>query len=526
MKQIILSLLTVLCFFTKSNAQCNFNDSLVNDYAQLISINVNDTVYHSQMISGSCGGQTTTILFKKTGSALDSSLNFGLYKDGLFVMNISFANGITVASSVIMSLNPNDTVDLVVKATVGTNAQINQTIQCEMTVILNDSSNVTQILGPLTGPVVTVYGCNLHISKDTTVQNSMITPGTGVVLASFNLTVNGNTSGCTFSTIYSVLNNIGSCPNGHITNVKFMKATQQLGSTLPTLGTNSAIVFNDVLSQGTTNYKIIGDVDPNAPDMTTIQMDFNLVTNVPAGATITQDSLGQIMTIDNPVITVCTTTVVEDPTPIYIYPGSLSTLGAFAIDNNCPFKMDSVKVEMVGTGNPNKCTNLKVQRKNSTLQFGNTIGSASYVNLFSNISNLVNNQYDTFMVFTNLATNAVVGQNYQPYITIYGHVVGSTVTQSFVLQNMGTKIVATPTSSSSLEVNTVEVSVSPNPATDYMQINGLTEPTEIVIINSVGQTVLEKSVFMNEKIDMSVLPDGVYIVSIKNVPTRFKVMKL
>jgi hypothetical protein len=286
--------------------------------------------------------------------------------------------------------------------------------------------------------------------------------------------------------------------------------------------TNSAVVFSDVLSQGTTNYKIIGDINSSAVDLSTVQMDFNLVVNAPAGATITVDSLGQIMTIDNPV-TVCTTNVTENPTPIYIYPGILNTIGSFAIDNSCPFKMDSIKVEIVGTGNPNKCTNLKIVRKNTSTQFGNTISTASFVNTFTNVSNLINNQYDTFSVVTNLVNTAIVGATYQPYITIYGHVVGSTMTQSFVLQNLGTKIVATPTgiSGTGKEI----ISILPNPGSDYIQIAGMTEPTEITMMNSVGEIVFKKTVSSNEHIDISTLRTGLYFMSIKNTPGCFKINK-
>ena len=59
----------------------------------------------------------------------------------------------------------------------------------------------------------------------------------------------------------------------------------------------------------------------------------------------------------------------------------------------------------------------------------------------------------------------------------------------------------------------VEISCYPNPATDYLLINGIEEDCLIQIVNNAGQLMLETSINVgNNKIDVQTLPSGQYYV--------------
>ncbi|MFP9100521.1 T9SS type A sorting domain-containing protein [Flavobacterium sp. RHBU_24] len=63
------------------------------------------------------------------------------------------------------------------------------------------------------------------------------------------------------------------------------------------------------------------------------------------------------------------------------------------------------------------------------------------------------------------------------------------------------------------------LTVYPNPATNYIAINGLTIPEEATIINTLGQTVARYRAA--QKYDVTVLPPGVYYLKLKDISLKF-----
>ena len=69
------------------------------------------------------------------------------------------------------------------------------------------------------------------------------------------------------------------------------------------------------------------------------------------------------------------------------------------------------------------------------------------------------------------------------------------------------------------------VAIYPNPSVDKLSINGITEPTLVLIYDSFGKMILEKRINTDTVIETAVLPNGVYTVHIigenrKNLYTK------
>lgn len=70
--------------------------------------------------------------------------------------------------------------------------------------------------------------------------------------------------------------------------------------------------------------------------------------------------------------------------------------------------------------------------------------------------------------------------------------------------------------------NTENISISPNPADEYVRILGITEQTKIKIYNQIG--VIIKQVYAKEIVYLYDVPQGVYFMETKN--KVFKLVKL
>ena len=63
----------------------------------------------------------------------------------------------------------------------------------------------------------------------------------------------------------------------------------------------------------------------------------------------------------------------------------------------------------------------------------------------------------------------------------------------------------------------LQVSVSPNPVRDMLQISGLEQPAEVVFYSADGKKMMESRVEAgNSSLSLQTLPQGVYFVSIRN----------
>lgn len=59
-----------------------------------------------------------------------------------------------------------------------------------------------------------------------------------------------------------------------------------------------------------------------------------------------------------------------------------------------------------------------------------------------------------------------------------------------------------------------KLSIFPNPATDYIQLTGTNEVTQINIYNVVGERMLSYDYMEGEKYPVSELPNGMYLVQL------------
>ena len=65
-------------------------------------------------------------------------------------------------------------------------------------------------------------------------------------------------------------------------------------------------------------------------------------------------------------------------------------------------------------------------------------------------------------------------------------------------------------------INDSEISIYPNPAQNYVAVKSSLNVEDIQIFNLTGSEVLSSNI-ISEKIDVSKLPQGIYIVRIKTV---------
>ncbi|MGB3607333.1 MAG: T9SS type A sorting domain-containing protein [Psychroserpens sp.] len=75
-------------------------------------------------------------------------------------------------------------------------------------------------------------------------------------------------------------------------------------------------------------------------------------------------------------------------------------------------------------------------------------------------------------------------------------------------------------------INNTDFLVYPNPANDHIVLKGnYDKPIKITIANLLGQDVLNTETNVNDRIDISNLTSGMYIININNSDTTFKFMK-
>lgn len=67
------------------------------------------------------------------------------------------------------------------------------------------------------------------------------------------------------------------------------------------------------------------------------------------------------------------------------------------------------------------------------------------------------------------------------------------------------------------ELGLNDVSIYPNPSSGEVTITSNDDITEVVVINSLGSIVFSsKKTFKNQSIDLSLLPNGIYHLTLKN----------
>ena len=145
---------------------------------------------------------------------------------------------------------------------------------------------------------------------------------------------------------------------------------------------------------------------------------------------------------------------------------------------------------------------------NQDISNWNVSNVASMVNIFSN-SGLSTNNYDNILIGwsqQNLQENVIlraVGINYCN---------GEDARQSMI-DNYGWTITddGYDCSNLSIEENTLDISIYPNPTTDFIYINSDTE-LEAVVFDLLGKQVLRE--YITDKLDISCLEKGTYIINL------------
>ncbi|MDP2161232.1 MAG: T9SS type A sorting domain-containing protein [Flavobacterium sp.] len=134
--------------------------------------------------------------------------------------------------------------------------------------------------------------------------------------------------------------------------------------------------------------------------------------------------------------------------------------------------------------------------------------------------------YEDAISNLNQITNPTAFVNTSNPQTIYVRVTylgGRSTTSTTVV---GSIILSVQEPLSVLDVDLGKVTISPNPVVDYMTVAAKENFSSIVVFNALGQLVYQKKVTTNEeKVDLSALPSGNYIVKI-NSETASNVLKV
>jgi hypothetical protein len=75
--------------------------------------------------------------------------------------------------------------------------------------------------------------------------------------------------------------------------------------------------------------------------------------------------------------------------------------------------------------------------------------------------------------------------------------------------------------STGIQTNASKFNIYPNPTSNYIIIKGLTEKSTLKIYNQEGKLILQKIIYVDERIDVSGLPSGIYFMQIAEVVHRF-----
>ncbi len=521
MKQTFFVFIAFFMLFSQKANGCGYILSqFMNVYSSPIQVGATDTLASWRFISDSCSAVTTNFTFFKGGTSDDSNYtNVKFYKDDTFLFTVPFVAGITTLQNYATTIPSHDTVVFSIIGETDSQATLNQTIWFNMNVTLTDSMNVTQVLPVVLGQTMTTSGCILSVKKDTTVQNQLVTPGTQKLIASYTLSPLG---GCTFTPAYAVLNNTGFCANNALHNVRVKKGAIQLGATIPVLGVNSVVLFSDNIT-GVTTYGIYADIDTSAVDSSTVIMDFNIIATSPTpGYFLLIDSIGQTMTIDNPAgipTGPCSMTVTpllpSNPTlPV----GTDTCFGAIIVKaNNCDIQINSIWFGVYGTALVSDATQT-VLRKNTGQPITWPIGTMYYYQTIPMSETILANTADTFYVDAHLAANALLGRTFQLHFAVDASEVltSNPQTDSILLSEKLT--VAGPTRVTNVDEKIM--TFYPNPATDYITIEGFTEEIEITDIVG-GRLFIKKVVSGREKINISTLPKGMYFLRLNDQVVKF-----
>lgn len=98
------------------------------------------------------------------------------------------------------------------------------------------------------------------------------------------------------------------------------------------------------------------------------------------------------------------------------------------------------------------------------------------------------------------------------------HLNNPDIVERFVISQAPT----TPTSINTLQVEKL-VSVSPNPTSDYFVVSGINAATWVSVYDISGKKVMEKTVSPDEKISVSTLPKGIYLVKVNGQTAKLMV---
>ena len=74
--------------------------------------------------------------------------------------------------------------------------------------------------------------------------------------------------------------------------------------------------------------------------------------------------------------------------------------------------------------------------------------------------------------------------------------------------------------STGIQTNSFKFNIYPNPTSNYLIIEGLTEKSNLKIYNQEGKLILQKIIYVDERIDVTALKSGVYFLQTSNFTTK------
>ena len=108
-----------------------------------------------------------------------------------------------------------------------------------------------------------------------------------------------------------------------------------------------------------------------------------------------------------------------------------------------------------------------------------------------------------------------------PYLNGIEYIITSQYNPSTTKYDLKSKITYNYSTSLSLSDNEYykKISLYPNPTVGYIKLNGLTKESNISIYNLLGSKIIEKTIQLNEEIDVQNLTKGIYFLKIENGST-------